>query len=223
MKLRTFMLGACLSVSALQLSAQNDPASNIDRFSYSYGVLLGKSFNMQGLQLQDIKMEDLVKGVQAMMQGKDLLIDEKTAQNEVNARLQTAQAAKEKVMIDKEKTFFTENAKKPGMQTLANGMQYEVLTQGTGAKPTISNKVKAHYHGTLLDGTVFDSSVERGQAFSFQLNGVIRGWQEIIPMMPIGSKWRVYIPYAMAYGARGAGKIPPYATLIFEIELLGIE
>ena len=105
----------------------------------------------------------------------------------------------------------------------ASGLQYEIVTQGDGAKPTASSRVKTHYHGTLIDGTVFDSSYNRGQPIDFAVNGVIAGWTEALQLMPVGSKWRLYIPYQLAYGERGAGaSIAPYSALIFDVELLDI-
>ena len=119
--------------------------------------------------------------------------------------------------------FLDENKQKPGVTTLPSGLQYEVITQGTGAKPTATSKVTCHYHGTLIDGTVFDSSVKRGQPATFPLNMVIKGWTEALQLMPIGSKWRLFLPPNLAYGNRQTGAhIGPNSTLIFEVELLGI-
>ena len=120
--------------------------------------------------------------------------------------------------------FLEENKLKEGVVVTESGLQYEVLTMGNGKKPSETDRVKVHYHGTLIDGTVFDSSVERGEPIVFGLNQVIKGWTEGVQLMPVGSKFRFYIPYELGYGERGAGQqIPPYATLIFEVELLGIE
>ena len=120
--------------------------------------------------------------------------------------------------------FLLENKKRSGVMTTASGLQYEVIKMGDGAKPGPTDKVKTHYHGTLIDGTVFDSSVERGEPISFQVNGVIAGWQEALQLMNVGSKYKLYIPYNLAYGERGAGAdIKPFSALIFEVELLGIE
>jgi len=120
--------------------------------------------------------------------------------------------------------FLAANAKKPGVVTTASGLQYEVMVQGAGgAKPKATDKVKTHYHGTLTNGTIFDSSVQRGEPISFGLNQVIKGWTEGLQLMSVGDKYRFFIPFELAYGERGAGGvIPPYATLIFEVELLGI-
>jgi FKBP-type peptidyl-prolyl cis-trans isomerase len=120
--------------------------------------------------------------------------------------------------------FLAENAKREGVKTTASGLQYEVLEGTLGQKPKATDTVRVHYEGTLIDGTVFDSSYKRGESISFPLNGVIKGWTEGLQLMSIGSKYKLYIPYQLAYGERGAGaSIPPYAALIFTVELLGIE
>jgi FKBP-type peptidyl-prolyl cis-trans isomerase FklB len=119
--------------------------------------------------------------------------------------------------------FLEANKQKPGVTTLPSGLQYEVLTEGTGIKPLASNKVTCHYHGTLIDGTVFDSSVKRGQPATFPLNMVIKGWTEGLQLMGVGSKWRFFIPPQLAYGERQTGSdIGPNSTLIFDVELLGV-
>jgi FKBP-type peptidyl-prolyl cis-trans isomerase FklB len=122
------------------------------------------------------------------------------------------------------KKFLEENKKRKGVVELPDGLQYEVITMGTGAKPTVTDKVKTHYHGTLIDGTVFDSSVQRGQPISFPLNGVIKGWTEALQLMPVGSKWKLFLPAHLAYGENGSGGvIGPNSTLVFEVELIDIE
>ncbi len=119
--------------------------------------------------------------------------------------------------------YLAENAKRDEITVTASGLQYEILTEGNGDKPTASDTVRTHYHGTLIDGTVFDSSVDRGQPAEFPVNGVIAGWTEALQLMPKGSKWRLHIPYNLAYGERGAGgAIGPYAALVFDVELLDI-
>ena len=120
--------------------------------------------------------------------------------------------------------FLAENAKRPEVKTTASGLQYEVIEATLGQKPSATDKVRVHYEGTLIDGTIFDSSYKRGESISFPLNGVIKGWTEGLQLMSVGSKYKLYIPYDLAYGAQGAGgSIPPYAALIFTVELLGIE
>lgn len=135
-----------------------------------------------------------------------------------NSKQQKEAAAK---ALESGRQFLAENTKKDGIITTASGLQYEILNDGDGAKPTVSSKVTTHYHGTLIDGTVFDSSVKRGQPATFPVNGVIRGWQEGIPLMSIGAKYRFFIPQELAYGMRSPSPaIPPGSALIFEVELL---
>ena len=142
---------------------------------------------------------------------------------EINSRMQAREAEQGKTLAAAGEAFLAENARKPGVTVTASGLQYEVITQGTGAIPTRTSKVKTHYHGTLIDGTVFDSSVNRGQPIDFPVNGVIAGWTEALQLMPVGSKWRLYIPHNLAYGERGAGaSIKPYSALIFDVELIDI-
>jgi FKBP-type peptidyl-prolyl cis-trans isomerase FklB len=143
--------------------------------------------------------------------------------NEISRRMQAQQAEQHKGLAGEGEFFLAENAKKPGITITASGLQYEVITQGTGAIPTKTSRVKTHYHGTLIDGTVFDSSVNRGQPIDFPVNGVIAGWTEALQLMPVGSKWRLYIPHNLAYGERGAGgSIKPFSALIFDVELIDI-
>lgn len=142
---------------------------------------------------------------------------------EINNRMQAQAAEKHKEQAGAGEEFLAENAKKAGVTVTASGLQYEVITQGTGAVPTATSKVKTHYHGTLIDGTVFDSSVNRGEPIDFPVNGVIAGWTEALQLMPVGSKWRLYVPQNLAYGERGAGaSIAPFSTLIFDVELIDI-
>lgn len=137
--------------------------------------------------------------------------------------LQEKDAEKHKAIIESGKTYLENNAKKAGVTVTESGLQYEVITEGTGEKPSVSSTVRTHYHGCLPNGEVFDSSVQRNQPAEFAVNGVIAGWTEALQMMPVGSKWRLVIPSDLAYGERGAGgAIPPHATLVFEVELLDI-
>ena len=150
-------------------------------------------------------------------------MSENEAQIEINSYFQKMQEEAGKEAKDAGEKFLEENKKQEGVVTLPSGLQYKVIKQGTGDKPKATDQVRCHYHGTLIDGTVFDSSVRRGEPAVFPVNGVIQGWVEALQLMPVGSKWTLYIPYEMAYGTRGAGQsIPPYAALIFEVELLEI-
>jgi FKBP-type peptidyl-prolyl cis-trans isomerase FklB len=141
----------------------------------------------------------------------------------IQARIQAEEADRAKQFSAAGQAYLEENAQKAGVTVTASGLQYEVLVEGSGEKPTRNATVRTHYHGTLIDGTVFDSSVQRGQPAEFPVGGVIAGWTEALQMMAVGSKWRLTIPYDLAYGERGAGgAIGPYATLVFEVELLEI-
>ena len=140
-----------------------------------------------------------------------------TAEREKQAKIEHAPR------IAEEEAWLEENGKRKEVTVTPSGLQYEILRQGKGALPSDTSKVKVHYHGTLLNGTVFDSSVDRGEPIVFGVNQVIAGWTEALQLMPVGSKWKLYIPYQLAYGSRDMGKIPPYSMLIFEVELLNIE
>lgn len=158
------------------------------------------------------------------VRGKELKIAENDAQQIVDEFKKRQKAAQSTDEIQEGENFLRENAQKPGVKTTASGLQYKVITQGTGLKPGATDRVKVHYEGRLLDGTVFDSSYTRGEPAVFGLNQVIAGWTEGLQLMPVGSTYELYIPYNLAYGDRSAGdKIAPYSTLIFKVELLGIE
>lgn len=179
---------------------------------------------MQGIPSDSIKASDVAAGLEKVLQGKMAPEDVDKAQEAFTQKVQELQKASEEARKAEEKKWFDANAKKnANIKTLASGMQYEILKEGTGPKPKPTSKVTTHYHGTLTDGIVFDSSVERGEPATFPVNGVIKGWQEILVLMPQGSKWKVYIPSALAYGNRAVGSIPANSILIFEIELLKIE
>lgn len=206
-----------------------------DTLSYAYGMMMGKefknAFSQQGLA---INKEEFLKAMSDAMgdDEKALKLTEEAAIAFLDAygrKMQEEEMKRmEKESVDKKKAedeWFAKNVDtKPGIQKTASGLRYEVLKAGTGAKPTAQSYVTTHYHGTLTDGTVFDSSVERGEPATFPVGGVIPGWVEILQLMPAGSKWRVYIPFNLGYGDRGAGEsIPPFTTLIFEIELISIQ
>jgi len=193
-----------------------------DSASYALGYRIAQSLKGQGLQ--DVNFEMFKKGMAAGVTAKtdipDSLID-------VCIKNYQDKMSLEKITMNRAtgKAFLEENAKKPGVVKMTNGMQYLVLTEGTGTEhPTLKSKVKCHYHGTLIDGGIFDSSVQRGEPITFPLNGVIKGWQDAVQLMTVGAKWRLFIPSELAYGERSAGPmIGPGSTLIFEVELLGID
>ncbi len=197
-----------------------------DSTAYAIGVLIGDQ-QKQNLENtpgnEDLNKDVLVAAFEKQVKG------EETAMTIEDARkvIQEYFTGMEKVEADKNlkegEAFLAENKSKEGVTTTESGLQYEVLVEGNGPKPTLDQKVKCHYTGTLLDGEVFDSSVERGEPATFPVKGVIKGWTEALQMMPVGSKWKLYIPSELAYGANGArGAIGPNATLIFEVELLEI-
>jgi len=198
--------------------------TEIKKVSYSLGISAGTYYAKQGLDSLDVN---------AFAMGlKDAITQDtsnmKMSEMEANVVLQKfftqLSQKKSEAAIKEGKDFLAENAKKDNVVTLADGLQYKILKEGSGPKPSATDKVKVHYTGKLLDGTVFDSSVERGEPITFQLNRVIPGWTEALQLMPVGSKWRLFIPSDLAYGERGAGQtIPPNSTLIFDVELLGIE
>ena len=194
----------------------------MDKVSYALGLSLGQ--NMASSGVKSIEYDDLVAGMKAIMNKEKTAISFDEAQEVLNtffAELEAKVAGKAKAEGE---AFLAENAKREGVIVTASGLQYEVLTAAEGKKPKATDKVKVHYEGTLIDGTVFDSSYRRGEAISFGLNQVIKGWTEGVQLMSVGAKYKFFIPYNLAYGERGAGaQIPPYAALIFTVELLGIE
>ena len=195
--------------------------SEIDSVSYALGVNIGES--IQQMQLNDLDFEMVKNGMTDAIDPEKLaLIDGQNAQSILQNYFTKQQAKAGEGSIQEGQKFLTENSQREGVVSLESGLQYEIITSSEGAKPTLNDQVTTHYHGTLLDGTVFDSSVERGQPASFGVTQVIKGWTEALQLMSVGSKWKLYIPYDLAYGERGSGPIPAYATLIFEIELISI-
>lgn len=196
-------------------------SSRMDSLSYGVGVIVGQNFKKEGLK--DIDPKLVAAAIEAVLSNQEALIDKKTSSRLYREAKKEAKEMASQDVILQGQAYLAENGAKPGVTTTATGLQYEVLKSGDGPTPGPSDKVTTHYHGMLIDGTVFDSSVDRGEPISFPVGGVIKGWQEALQMMSVGDKWRVSLPYHLAYGERGAGaSIPPYATLIFEVELLGI-
>ena len=195
--------------------------NEIDSVSYSLGVNIGENIKTQ---FPDIDLKNFEAAI------KDVLDDNKKpsisgadAQKTIQEYFTKQKAKASESVVEEGKKFLAENSKKENVVTLESGLQYEVIKTGEGTKPTLNDQVTTHYHGTLIDGTVFDSSVERGEPASFPVSGVIKGWTEALQLMNVGSKWRLFVPYDLAYGERGAGpKIGPFTTLIFEVELISI-
>ncbi|MEM9544828.1 MAG: FKBP-type peptidyl-prolyl cis-trans isomerase [Bacteroidota bacterium] len=196
--------------------------SELEKLSYAFGINIGSTLKAQGLENADLQL--LIDGIKAGMTGKSVKMGPEEVRDALNshfARMQAqAQEQAKKVQLE----FFEENGKKEGVVTLESGLQYQILKEGSGPKPGLTSTVTTHYHGTLINGTVFDSSVNRGEPASFPVNGVISGWTQALQLMPLGSKWKLFVPSDLAYGERGAGgQIPPHTALIFEVELLDIK
>ena len=191
------------------------------KVSYALGLSLGN--NLLGSGVTTLDYAQMAKGIQDVMEQKEPEISYQEAQTIIGEFFQNLQAKMAEKAQGEGKVFLEANAKRAEVTTLASGLQYEVLTQGEGAIPSASDSVKVHYHGTLIDGTVFDSSVSRGEPATFGVTQVISGWVEALQLMPVGSKWKLFIPSDLAYGAQGAGQaIAPHSTLVFEVELLDI-
>lgn len=198
--------------------------SNAEKASYGIGLQMGeqlKSNPFEGLNLNSVfeGMKDAYTGGEFQVEIPAI----QAAFEEINAEITKRREEEAKVLAAEGESFLAENAKRAEVTVTASGLQYEVLTAGEGDKPTADSTVRTHYHGTLINGDVFDSSYDRGQPAEFPVGGVIKGWTEALQMMPVGSKWRLYVPHDLAYGERGAGaSIAPYSTLIFDVELLAI-
>ncbi len=207
---------------ALIITTQTMTGQDNDTMSYSLGVIVAQNLKKQGIT--DISGDRFAKAIQDVLTGADLEVSFEDADRifaEYSQKKQEMAHAGNKTAGEE---FLAANKTKAGVSTTASGLQYEVITEGTGAKPSLTDKVNVHYHGTLITGETFDSSVDRGEPISFPLNGVIVGWQEGLQLMTVGSKYKFFIPYNLAYGERAAGPtIKPFSALVFEVELLGIE
>ncbi|MCQ2204821.1 MAG: FKBP-type peptidyl-prolyl cis-trans isomerase [Bacteroidales bacterium] len=192
------------------------------KISYALGMNIASQLKQSGVKTLDSKA--FAEGIDAIMNGTTPEVPMNEVGVVLNKFFTELQEAQSKQAIEDGAAFLAANGERKEVVTLKSGLQYEIMKEGNGPKPKSTDKVKCHYHGTLIDGTVFDSSVRRGEPAVFPVNGVIQGWVEALQLMPVGSKWKLFIPYNLGYGARGAGdSIAPYSTLIFEVELLGIE
>lgn len=222
------VLGLIVAATSCQ---QSGPANvkietSVDSVSYAIGVLVGAN-NKKQLESapgsSDMSMEIMAAAFRSASLEEEVQITEEEANALVQKFFQQASEREAQTNLEEGNKFLEENKKREGVTTTESGLQYEVITEGTGAKPTADDQVRVNYHGTLIDGTVFDSSVDRGEPAVFGVGQVIPGWTEALKLMPVGSKWKVYLPSDIAYGERGAGgKIGPNSTLIFEVELLEI-
>jgi FKBP-type peptidyl-prolyl cis-trans isomerase FklB len=228
MKSKFLLMGfsaAMISFSACQnqsgMNTEVTVETELDQVSYGIGVDIANNFKQGGLA--EVNIEVLAAGMRDVLTGAELKLTEEESKEIIASYMQAKQAELTAAAVGEGETFLAENATREGITTLESGLQYEVMTAGTGALPTITDQVTTHYHGTLINGDVFDSSVERGEPATFPVNGVIAGWTEALQLMPVGSKWKLFVPAHLAYGERGAGaKIGPNTTLVFEVELISI-
>ena len=197
-----------------------DEANELEKVSYSIGINVATSIKSEGLD--SINSFYISKGFQDVFENKDLAINIEESNKIIGEYFNKKQDAKNQRLAIDSKILLEQNKQKDGVMTTESGLQYLILSEGKGNNPTLNDNVTVHYHGTLIDGTIFDSSVDRKQPATFPLNGVIPGWQEALQMMSVGSKWKIFIPSELAYGESGAGAIGPNSTLIFEVELLSI-
>lgn len=189
----------------------------------SYALGLGIGHQLKSMNIEDFSVEDFAKSISDVMSGKETAMTSQEAQMMLNEYFQKKEKEQAQTAIAEGKVYLEENAKRDGVTQTKSGLQYEVLTEGTGKSPKATDTVRCHYEGRLLDGTVFDSSYKRGEPADFGLNQVIPGWTEGVQLMKEGAKYRFHIPYLLAYGERGAGaQIPPYSTLVFDVELIKV-
>lgn len=200
----------------------------MDKVSYALGLGIGRQLSQMGADNLDI--EDFAKAIKDILSGNEPAVGDAEAQTLVKdffekqeAKQRAAAAEKFKDTKEKGEKYLAENAKKEGVVTLPSGLQYQIIKEGNGRKPKATDKVKCHYEGMLIDGTLFDSSIQRGEPATFPLNGVIAGWTEGLQLMQEGAKYRFFIPYNLGYGEHGAGaSIPPFAALVFDVELIEV-
>jgi len=226
MKRLAVLVAALVFGAAPALAQEAKPESEKDRVSYSVGYQMGGDFKRQG---QEISPEMVVRGAQDALSGAAPALSEEEMRNTLVVLKQRILAAQqeERERVSRESAaagsaFLAENAKKEGVVSLPSGLQYKVLTEGSGEPPKETDNVTVHYRGTLVDGTEFDSSYSRGQPATFPLNKVIKGWTEGVQLMKPGAKYQFFIPSTLAYGPQGGGPIPPNSTLIFEVELISV-
>mgnify|MGYP003440560194 FL=1 len=193
----------------------------MDKISYALGLGIGHQLKNMGIE--NFSVEDFAQSIKDVMEEKATAITSQEAQTLLNTYFQEKQKAESQKAISEGKAFLEENAKKEGVVTTKSGLQYEIRTEGTGKQPKATDTVRCHYEGSLINGSVFDSSYKRGEPAEFGLNQVIPGWTEGVQLMKEGAKYRFYIPYLLGYGENGAGSsIPPYSTLIFDVELIKV-
>lgn len=238
-KLLFLLMSICVM---LELAAQSKPAAKpaavspgkataapkpllqngLDSLSYAIGNNIGQSIQMQGIDQLNYSL--LSKAIEDVLQKKQPLMDQNTCMNTIQQKLQEFMMSKINTQKEEGRAFLAKNKTQQGIVELPSGIQYKIVQEGTGVKPTVADTVTVHYRGSLINGNVFDDSYSRGTPIEFPLGNLIEGWKQALVLMPVGSKWMLYIPSDFGYGDRGAGaNIPGGATLLFEIELLGVK
>ena len=222
--LGSFLMTGCAETEPSELHASEVSVTletKLDSVCYGLGIDIADNLKRQGFG--NLNVEAMAKGFQDILNDSELAISKEEVGPLLNEYMGQMQAEKAKEATKEGTAYLDKNGERKEVTVLPSGLQYEVLSSGSGATPGLNDKVTTHYTGTLLDGTVFDSSVERGQPASFPVSGVIKGWTEALQLMSVGSKWRLFVPHGLGYGERGAGpQIGPYSTLIFEVELISI-
>ncbi len=225
--MKRYILLIIIAAITTYSSAQTKPAAaplfktQLDSASYAFGASIANDLKQRGVS--NLNYSLVSKAMSDVFSGGNVIFSPEKSQEVIYGLLNALEKKKFEGAIAEAENYLSANKQKPGITTLPSGLQFEVLAPGTGAKPLATDEVTVHYKGTLTNGKQFDSSYDRGEPTSFALNQVIPGWTEGLQQMPVGSKYRFFIPYALAYGERGAGKdIPPYSTLIFEVELIKI-
>jgi FKBP-type peptidyl-prolyl cis-trans isomerase FklB len=220
-KVNLLIVSMALILSSCNNVNYKTPETEMEKVSYSLGVNVATGVKAQGIESLDINA--ISKAINDVFEGNDLDISEEESMQVLQEYFRKLAKEKQVKVTEVGASYLVENGAREGVITTESGLQYEVMKSGDGAKPSATDQVSVHYHGMLTDGTVFDSSVDRGEPATFAVNGVIPGWVEALQLMSVGDKWKLTIPSELAYGDRGAGGlIGPGATLVFEVELLGI-
>lgn len=208
-------------ITELKKPVEVDLSDSTEQVSYCFGVVLGHNFKNTGLDSLD--MDIFLSAMQDVFQKKPLKVGPKEAEAMMHQYMQATMMKRSAIAKERSQVFLDANKTKEGVKTTATGLQYEILSEGKGKSPTTADRVTVHYTGKLTDGTIFDSSIQRGQPATFRVNQVIPGWTEALQLMQEGDKWILYIPYSLGYGERGSPpQIPPFSTLIFEVELIKV-
>lgn len=220
-KLQSRIAALNAEITELKKPVEVDLSDSTEQVSYCFGVVLGHNFKNTGLDSLD--MDIFLSAMQDVFQKKPLKVGPKEAEAMMHQYMQATMMKRSAIAKERSQVFLDANKTKEGVKTTATGLQYEILSEGKGKSPTTADRVTVHYTGKLTDGTIFDSSIQRGQPATFRVNQVIPGWTEALKLMQEGDKWILYIPYSLGYGERGSPpQIPPFSTLIFEVELIKV-